>query len=664
MASFSTLFNASLAAFSRGDLATARTQGEAALKLQPKNASILQLLGVVACQGGDFARGAGCFRAAMANGGNTPDNRLNLAKALVETGALDEAAVVCAPASVAGHPELERMRADILKAQGQAGDALDVYERLVRERPSDFEAWNNLGNTRHQMGDLEGALAALQHARQIDDKASIVFINIGRVLLSMDRHEDACLMLQKGALLAPNDPAPLLELGRTLTSINHPEAGLRALGASAKLDSGNPRTFLAMALAFNDLVEPKKAEQALRFAIQADPSYAPAYLNLGILLEKANRVAELETLIAHVDKNGIGGGAIDYLRALALHRQGRTAEALDLVRPVQSKAVSPAIVAQFVGQLADELGQVDEAYAAFEEMNRATAQSPLGVNIDRSAYQRGIDRLASQTTPEWFESWTQASVAAGARPSPAFLVGFPRSGTTLLDTMLMGHSDTHVLEEVPLLEEIANEMGDFTRLAQLSAAEVDALRASYFAKLDKASPPPSGKLVVDKNPLSMIRLPLIHRMFPDARVILAMRHPCDVVLSCYMQNFKPTEAMASFLDLTNASRTYDRVFSYWEKCREIFPVHVEMLRYEDMIADPERALRPLFDFLGLEWQAQAVDHRKTAADRGYIRTPSYAQVTQGLYTRARGRWTRYREQMRYALPVLKPWAERYGYSTD
>jgi len=230
--------------------------------------------------------------------------------------------------------------------------------------------------------------------------------------------------------------------------------------------------------------------------------------------------------------------------------------------------------------------------------------------------------------------------------------------------MIMGHSAAHVLEEVPILEELSNELGSFTRLAEMSPAEIAALRARYFEKLDALAPPPPGKLVVDKNPLSMIRVPLIHRLFPDARIILAMRHPCDVVLSCFMQNFKPTEAMSSFLDLSNASRTYDRVFEYWEHCRTIFPIDVQMLRYEDMVRDPEAALRPLIEFLGLSWEDRALDHQETARARGFIRTPSHAQVTEQLYTRATGRWTRYRTQMRYAIPVLERWAARYGYAMD
>ena len=162
----------------------------------------------------------------------------------------------------------------------------------------------------------------------------------------------------------------------------------------------------------------------------------------------------------------------------------------------------------------------------------------------------------------------------------------------------------------------------------------------------------------------MIRVPLIHRLFPDAKIILAMRHPCDVVLSCFMQNFKPTEAMASFLDLANASRTYDRIFAYWEKCMTIFPLDVHTLRYEAMVDDVEAATRPLFEFLGLEWEEQALDHRRTAANRGFIRTPSYAQVTEKVYSSASGRWLRYRKYMEEVLPILQPWVARYGYALD
>ncbi|WP_447765343.1 tetratricopeptide repeat-containing sulfotransferase family protein [Sphingopyxis panaciterrae] len=654
---------AAYSAYARGDLASAKSHGEAALRAQPANPTVLQLLGVVSCQTGAVGQGADYLRMAIASGGDTTDNRINLARALLDLGDMDEAARVCAEGDLDGSAELQAMQAQILKAQGRATEASWTYEKLVSENPQDFNAWNNLGNARHEIGDLEGGLEAFQHAQQIDPKSSLIHTNIGRVLVSMDRHQDACFMFEKAALLSPKDPALLLELGRALTSIGHAEAGLRALGTAARLDPSNPKIFLAIALAFADLSNNEQAERALVFALKADPGLAATYLNLGILLEKANRLDELRALLEQAAAEGVAGEDIDYLRALLLNRDDDRAAALDIVRDIRASSVNAAIRLQFAGQLADRLGRTDEALLFYEDMNRAQAQSAMGVGVDRSAYQRALVRLDGQTTPGWFAEWANVALA-NDRPPPAFLVGFPRSGTTLLDTILMGHSRTHVLEELPIIEKLAQSIGDLDNIRTLDSAGVADLRSRYFAELDQAAPPPAGKLVIDKNPLSMIRVPLIHRLFPDAKIILAMRHPCDVVLSCYMQNFKPTEAMASFLDLANASRTYDRIFHYWETCREVFPIDVHMLRYEAMVADAGAAMRPLFDFLGLDWEEGVLDHQKTAAGRGYIRTPSYAQVTEPIYSSASGRWKRYEPQMREVLPILAPWVELYGYSLD
>ena len=656
-------FRAAHAAFSRGDLATARSQGEALLRLQPTNAAILQFLGVVAAQAGDAERGADYFRKAIAHGGDTPDNRINLAKALLSLGRIDEAFTLCDDAKLRDLPDIRRLRADILKAQGRAGDAIWVYEDLVAADPQDFEAWNNLGNARHSEGDLENALIALQQARALRPQSALVHINMARVLLALDRHQDACLVFEEAHKLDPKDPLPLLELGRALISLGHAEAALPALGSAARLNPQDPAIFLEIGTAFSDVANLSQAEKAYRFAIQAQPSFAAAWLNLGILLERDNRLDELERLIADAATAGATGGGIDYLRALLLRRQARLDEALALARTIDADAIDRSMVEQLIGEIADRLGRANEAAAAYAEMNRAAALSPLGQSVDRGAYQRDIERIEAATTPEWFASWTAAPPIAQP-PAPAFIVGFPRSGTTLLDTVLMGHSRAHVLEELPIIERLGQSLGDFTRIAALGPQEIADLRTRYFSELDKLSPPPAGALVIDKNPLSMLRIPLIHRLFPDARIILAMRHPADVVLSCYMQNFKPTEAMSSFLDLTNAARTYDRVFRYWETCRAILPLDVTMLRYEAMVIDMEASMRPLFDFLGLDWEDAALDHQRTAVDRGHIRTPSYAQITEPVYDRASGRWTRYRETMKYALPVLAPWAARYGYAID
>jgi tetratricopeptide (TPR) repeat protein len=396
MASLIDDFNGAIAALSRGDLTQARFRGEKLLKAQPGNGSVLQLMGVICSQSGDHARSADFFRKAIARGADARDNSVNLAKALLAGGRGDEALAVCDQPGLRDQAEIRRMRAEVLKALGRFDEAAALYEQLVHESPGDFDSWNNLGNTRHDLGDLEGALLALQEARRLNDTSALVLLNIGRVLASMDRHQEACLALEKAALLDPKDPLPLLELGRSLTSIDHPTDGLRALGAAARLTPDDPRIFVAMALAFSDLSDPKKGEQALRFALKADPGHLPAILNLGVLLEKANRLDELEELIGQARARHPSSDELRYLDALLLSRQGKVEEALERLKHIQSRAIHPAMLAQFRGQLADRLGRVDEAFAAFDEMNREMALSPLGTAVDRSAYQRGIERLQSE----------------------------------------------------------------------------------------------------------------------------------------------------------------------------------------------------------------------------------------------------------------------------
>jgi hypothetical protein len=243
-----------------------------------------------------------------------------------------------------------------------------------------------------------------------------------------------------------------------------------------------------------------------------------------------------------------------------------------------------------------------------------------------------------------------------------FLVGFPRSGTTLADTFLRGHPDVSVIEEVPILEKAAQSIGGVGNLRAASPDELLSARNGYFAALDSQVGADFAGMVVDKMPLNLLSLPLIATLFPDARIIFAQRHPCDCVLSCFMQGFVLTNAMASFLDIRDAADLYDAAMRLFLQARDQLSLQVHTLVYEDLVRDPAATLRRLTDFLGLTWDAQMLNHQATAARRGAIRTPSYDSVTQPLSRVPSGRWRRYRRQLDPVLPVLLPWAERLGYA--
>jgi tetratricopeptide (TPR) repeat protein len=498
------------------------------------------------------------------------------------------------------------------QTQGRHAEAIACYEQVVASDPGDWEIWNNLGNARRAAGDPEGAVAALAEAAALRPDEPGLHYNLAAALVEAGRPDESALALLEAGRLTPDDAPPLLDLGRSLSALGRYD----------------------------------EAESVYRRA----PSHAAAWLERGQLLERGNRLDRLPALIAEAAARGM---RFPYLDALALDAEGRTREALAKAGAMPDD--DPVRRALLVGRLADKAGEAALAFEAYAEMNRLVAASSPGARDAAAGYRVHVSALVDMLTPDYVARW--AAVAAGERPAPIFLVGFPRSGTTLLDTLLMGHPDLHVLEEVPLLERAASALGDFARLPDLDAAETLRLRDLYFEALG----PRPDKRVVDKLPLNLLGAPLIHRLFPGAKLIFAERHPCDVVLSCFMQNFDLNPAMANFLDLEDAARLYDLALTFWTRCRAAFPLDVHVLRYEALVADKEAALRPLLAFLGLTWDEAVLDNEASAARRGLIATPSYNQVVQPIYARAAGRWERYRDQLAPVLPILAPWAQTMDY---
>jgi len=235
---------------------------------------------------------------------------------------------------------------------------------------------------------------------------------------------------------------------------------------------------------------------------------------------------------------------------------------------------------------------------------------------------------------------------AGTRPIILF-VGY-------LAVFMFGYAEGHAP-----LRHFTNEL---LNLPVRSQAELKRARDAYFDELRYHVDSTFAGLIIDKLPLNMLAAPYLYSLFPDARFIFAQRHPCDCVLSCFMQGFAMNDSMACFLDIETAANYYDAAMRLWTRSKDVLPIEVYTLIYEELVAHPEAALRPLVDFLGLDWRDELLDHGSTAKARTGIGTPSYNQVTQPLSRAPSGRWKRYQKQLEPALPILLPWAERLGYN--
>jgi hypothetical protein len=248
-----------------------------------------------------------------------------------------------------------------------------------------------------------------------------------------------------------------------------------------------------------------------------------------------------------------------------------------------------------------------------------------------------------------------------------FLVGFPRSGTTLLDQILDGHPRLQVMEEKPALFDIRSTIdtmpgGYPSALASLKETDIQNLRDRYLRNVERHIDRRPGTILVDKLPLNICSIPLIVRLFPNSRIILALRHPCDVVLSNFMQDYKLNDAMANFLTIDSAARFYKRVMGFWLQCVELFPLSVHTIKYEDLVHDFEGEIRNLLRFLDVDWNDAMLDYRRHAQHRRKIVTPSYAQVTEPIYERAKFRWMHYEDYLKPVLKDLQPFIKAFRYA--
>jgi tetratricopeptide (TPR) repeat protein len=607
--------------YRRGDLAGARAAVETALRDEPKAPPLLALAGLIAAQMGDSAGAIPHFEALLAIDPNDLATRINLATALVAENRLGDAADVCEAGG--RDPRLLRLLAYVRQQQGRFDGAASAYQAVVASLPDDFQSWNNLGNTRVSAGDLQGAIGAFERAVRLRPGVPEIYVNYSEVLAKAERYEARQTLMREAARLLPEHADIQAELGLA-------EASMRDFDA---------------------------AIAAYREAIRIGPGFNQAWLELGLTYENLNRIDDLEALVAESEERGLAEPELDFLKAWTLRRRGKFEEALPLAEATP-KTIHPVRRARLIAEIYDRLGDEEGAFAAFEEMNAASLETALPGQVP--TYREMVVAAAALMTPERVADWTEVEVSHDP-PSPAFIVGFPRSGTTLLDTLLMNMPSLHVLEELPVLNQVHDSLGDPEKLASLTSEEANRLRALYFRTLQGLSPPEPGQRVVDKYPLHMAWMPLINRIFPDSKIIFVERHPCDVVLSCLMASFQLNHAMRSFTTLEEAALTYDAVLDSWTRAETLLPLDVHRIRYERMVEDLEGEMRALLGFLGLPWDPKVLDNRGAAAKRDHIRTASYSQVSEPIYKRASGRWERYRKQLEPVLPILAPWAERMGY---
>lgn len=484
---------------------------------------------------------------------------------------------------------------------------------------------------------------------------------LGLCLLQAGDPARAAQLMRQAAQRKPGDVQLLHNLGIASADAGDATGALGAFTRAAMLDPRHAEARFNLGVISEAVGDRAGAEQAYRDTLDLEPRHAGAAAYLSSILEQHSALEEAARWNA-VALTLQPGEPVANLTAAQLDiRGGRVEQGMLRLERLLSTRLSPrnrALAAGRLGAAYDRLKRPEQAWPQFLAAKAALQQTqpPQGPGIYEFATAERMARYADALMQD-------VPPAAGA--APVFLVGFPRSGTTLLDQLLSGHPGIAVLEEQDTLQDTlqAHALADaeLETFLRLDARGLEPLRRAYWQRVAEFMPARDPrKLFVDKLPLNSVFMPLIQRLFPAARFIFALRDPRDVVLSCFMQSFDLNEAMQHFLTLEETVRYYAAVMQVGADSLEKLGPRAHRVRYEDVVADTEDQARRLLAFLGLAWEPKVLAFQETARHKR-INTPSYSQVAEPIYTRATQRWRRYEAQLAPVLPALEPFTSRFGY---
>lgn len=560
-----------------------------------------------------------------------------------------------------------------LQALNRGDEAIPLFQRLTESPDAGYEHWNNLGNCLREAGRNAEADHALREALRRHDNDPTILFNLGLNALDANDAVAAARWLDRTLTLLPQDGE--VRIFAAMAAYENSEWDkARQLLQNWRQWPASPASLAEAAWLMLRLDQIDTAEQMLAVAQRSAPEHPRVLLRCAAMHERCNRLEQAEAISAALaQRDDLDAGMLE---DLALLRTGLASRAGDvatsrrlhdeLLRNDRNLSRNSHLYFSYA-RVCDRSGDAAAAMAALEKAHaiKTTQVRNSTPRLFESGQTLSIARHRLDAAQ--FAAWPQDDSAPDAQSSPIFVVGFPRSGTTLLETMLDAHPQLACMDERAYLQDQIDFMQESglkypDDLGRLTPSQCAAMRAIYRENVSRHLRWADGVQLVDKNPLNLLKLPLIRRIYPNARIILALRHPGDVLLSNYMQNFRSPVFVAMCATVETTARGYATAMGFWCDQHAVLGGNVFESRYETLVSDLPGQARRLVDFLGLPWDDALLAPHAHAASRGYISTPSYSQVTEPVNTKAVERWRPYQQWLEPYKPLLQPYLERWNYA--
>ena len=520
-------------------------------------------------------------------------------------------------------------------------------------------------------GDIEGATTLAETALAGGLEHPLPLNLVAGRREAEDRFEDALQLLQRAHALSPQDIGVRQALGLVLHRLERYAQALSHFDAVVAAQPGFAPGHGARGLTLEALGDIQAAQAAYDRALELQPGNFSAMSGAASLASRRGDHATARALAGQVLNAAPGYPDAVMTLASAELATGEAAAAEARLRELAAdRRITPqqrALADGLLGDVLDAQGRAEAAFVAYRDCNQRlleTYRDRFGGGQSALAYVRELDEVVRQA-PSGAWSAKPEPPASGAA-GHVFLMGFFRSGTTLLEQVLASHAQIEALEEretfTDAIQAYARRPDDLVRLASARDADLAPLRQAYWARVAEEGAQPAGKVFVDKQPLNAFKLPLIARLFPDAKVLFARRDPRDVVLSCFRRRFAMSGPAYQMLTLQGTADYYDAAMHLAARIGRDFPLDQFVVRHEALVEDFDAVAREVCAFLGLEWTEAMRDFAARTRDRG-IATPSGAQLAGGLSSEGVGHWRWYAHPLAPVMPTLKPWVDTFGYAS-
>ena len=508
-----------------------------------------------------------------------------------------------------------------------------LLEKAASIQPQMFEANHNLAILNFQLGNLDSSILYFEKSKKIKPKFAQVYFNLG---LAYDRKNNldlAIVNFKKVIKLDPNNSIALYNIGHL----------------------------------YKKKLEPIKAETYLSKSLDLNPNFIKTYEDLFSLYDQSNQIEKFSSLLDKAKKILNDKDLVSFYEAVLMYNQKDFNEAIQILENIDLKE-------NYFAQNITKHSLLAKSYDRTNDFEKAFNHFKINNQLVNDAYgkevnEKSFTELVTQRI-KFFENfntkrWKQHDLKEEFF-QPIFLIGFPRSGTTLLDTILRTNKSIEVIEEKPILRNCLRSLhigikNNFNNLENLDKSFIQNLQNVYFKEREQYLENKKTKTVVDKMPLNIVHIAEILRFFPNAKFIFALRNPYDSVLSCFMQQFELNPAMKNFTSLESSVVLYDLVMKLWIIYRNAFSINCHFIKYENLITDFEKTTKEIFKFLEIDWTDEVKNFYTTAKKRLNISTPSYNQITSPLYTRSINRWKNYEKEFKDLKNVLDPWLDEFNY---